>query len=130
MVSSTKLQIADIAKKLVDKCRQGDYTWAIDNLYDNDIVSIESCQSNGKPAETKGHDAVMKKNEDWFSHMQIHENNVSEPLISDNEFAVLFETDATCKKTQERMRLKEIGIFQVNDEGKIFKETYYYKDPM
>ena len=127
---SSRDKVADTAQKLVNKCRQGDYMWPIKNLYADDIVSTESVRNENGQIQIRGRDKIIKKNEEWFSHMQIHENTISEPLISDHEFAVMFETDATCRKTNKRICLRELAVYQVNDNGKIERETFFYKDPI
>ena len=48
----------EVATKLVEYCRKGDWMKAVDDLYAKDIVSVEPREMAGLPAEMRGIDQV------------------------------------------------------------------------
>ena len=52
-----------IANRLAELCRKGDWTTAQNELFAKDAVSIEQNESPGFARETKGIDAIRKKGE-------------------------------------------------------------------
>jgi hypothetical protein len=51
----------EVATKLVDYCRKGEWMKAVDDLYAKDIVSIEPHAMENMPAEMRGLDQVRGK---------------------------------------------------------------------
>ena len=54
----------DVAMKLVELCKGSEWKKAVDDLYANDIVSVEPREIGSMPAEVRGIDEVRGKN-DW-----------------------------------------------------------------
>jgi len=52
----------EVATKLVDYCRKGEWMKAVDDLYGKDIVSVEPHAMENMPAEMRGLDQVRGKN--------------------------------------------------------------------
>ena len=116
----------EVANKLVDYCRKGQFNDAIKELYGNDIVSIEP---DGAPMkEVKGLENVIKKAEHFSSMIEeYHGMEVSEPIAADNFFSVSMKMDVTYKGGP-RMTMEEVCLYQVND-GKIVHEEFFYTPP-
>jgi hypothetical protein len=116
----------EVANKLVDYCRKGQFDNAIKELYGNDIVSIEPDGAQMK--EVKGLDNVIKKAEHFSSMIQeYHGMEVSDPVSADNFFSVSMKMDVTYKGGP-RMTMAEVCLYKVND-GKIVREEFFYTPP-
>lgn len=116
----------EIAIKLVDYCRKGQFEEATKELYGNDIVSVEP---EGAPArETVGLANVIAKGEHFNSMVEeFHGVEVSEPIVADNFFSVGIKIDVTYKGAG-RSSLDEVCLYEVND-GKIVREEFFYTPP-
>ena len=55
----------EVAQKLVELCRKGQWTEAIESLYGNEIVSVEPHAMGAMPAEMRGLDQVRGKTQWW-----------------------------------------------------------------
>ena len=116
---------AEIAKGLVDMCRQGKNLEAIDKFYAPDIVSVESFAPPGMSPKIKGLEAVRGKNQWWYENHEIHSSEANGPYIGENEFAVEFKTDITQKFSGKRLQMSEMGLYKV-EGGKIVYEHFFY----
>ena len=114
--------LKSVAATLVDLCRRGENRQAIERLYHDDIVSVEACGDDNAamPREMSGRDAILEKNRWWLENHEVH--------AGDDRFAVVFDFDVTHKPSGERMRLEEVGVYEVSD-GKIVREAFYYDMP-
>ena len=113
----------DVANRLVELCRQGDFESAQKELFADDAVSIEPHGTPDFEKETKGLDAILEKGKKWSEMVQeMHGGEVSEPLMADSSFAVTMNMDVTMKNGQ-RMNMKELCIYHVKD-GKIVSEQF------
>jgi ketosteroid isomerase-like protein len=113
----------EVAQKLVQLCREGKNIDAINELYDDNIVSSEP---KGTPMElAEGKDAVIGKNQHWYSMVEeIHSGEVSDPIVKGNFFTVSMDMDVTYKEGG-RMPMQEIAVYEVKD-GKIVAEQFFY----
>lgn len=113
----------EVAEKLVNYCREGKNVDAINELYDDNIVSREM---HGIPNEVSlGKEAVLVKTKEWYdSVVEVHSGKISDPLITGTHFAVTMEMDVTYKKSG-RMPMSEIAVFEVKN-GKIVAEQFFY----
>ncbi len=113
----------EVANRLVELCRQEKHSQAQEELYHNDIVSIED-EKAGVPA-TKGMDAIRIKTVAWDeSVVEIHNASVSDPIVTGNHFAVTMENDITFKEPG-RIQISEICVYEVQ-QGKIVREQFFY----
>jgi hypothetical protein len=115
----------EVAQKLVELCREGKFREAIQTLYSNDVVSVEAGAPEGASREAKGLDAVIGKSQWWAENHEIHSMNVVGPFVSPENFAVMFEMEATFKPTGNKMHMKEVGVYTVVD-GKVSHEMFLY----
>lgn len=118
------MSVQEVADKLVDLCREGKHTDAINELYDDNAVNIEP---QGSQAQTiEGREAILKATEQWFSSVEeMHSGEVSDPLVAADHFACRMTYDVTYKE-HGRMVMDEIAVFGVKD-GKISSAQFFYK---
>ena len=115
---------AEIASRLAELCRKGDWETAQRELYSDDAISIEPHATPGFDKETKGLPAIFEKGKKFDSMVeQMHNLAISEPVVADNSFAFAMGIDATMKG-QGRMTMTELCVYQVKD-GKIISEQFF-----
>ena len=113
-----------IATRLADLCRQGQFEAAQKELFAKDAVSIESEQTPEFPKETKGLDAIIDKGHKWSSMVEkIHGCTTSTPLVAGNAIAMTLALDVTMKG-RGRMKMEEVCVYEVKD-GKIASEQFF-----
>ena len=114
-----------VAEKLVEYCQAGKNLEAINALYSKDIVSVEPRGTETMPAEMNGIDAVRGKNQWWFENNEVHSATTEGPMVHGDRFTVIYDYDVTMKQSGERMRMKEVALYSVED-GKIVREEFFY----
>jgi len=113
-----------IAKRLVELCRKGDYEQAQKELYANDALSVEMEGSAGL-GNAKGLPAIFEKGRQFNAMLEaVHGSSVSEPVIAGNWFSVAMTLDATMKG-RGRVMMQEICVYAVRN-GKIAREQFFY----
>jgi ketosteroid isomerase-like protein len=113
----------DVANRLVELCRQGNFEAAQRELYADDAISIEPYSTADFEKECHGLEAILEKGKKWGEMVEeAHGIDVSEPLLADSSFAVTMTMDVTMKGGQ-RMKMTELCIYHVKD-GKIISETF------
>jgi hypothetical protein len=110
-----------VAKKVVEIVRKQAWYDALD-LYDDNIVSVEAYSPGGSP-ETRGKEGVRGKIDWWVNAMEVHSFKSSEPFVGHDRFVVQYDADVTDKKSKERRKLSEVGVYTVKD-GKIVREEF------
>ena len=113
----------DVAMRLVELCQGTEWKKAVDELYANDIVSVEPRAVANIPAEIQGIDRVRGKNDWWEKNMEVHDSKVSGPFVAGDTFVVRFDIDATDKNSKQRMQMSEVGIYTVKDD-KVVRERF------
>lgn len=118
----TTQQIAD---RLAELCRNGDFEKAQKELFAEDAVSIEPQPSPGFEKETKGLEAILEKGRQFNSMMQeAHSINISDPIVAGNAIAIGLQMDVTMKG-RGRSTMSEICVYEVRD-GKIISEHFFW----
>lgn len=118
------MKTTDIARRLVDYCRKGDWNGAHKELYSKDAVSIEPVATPAFEKETRGLDAIKAKGKKYDAMIEkVHKITVSEPLVAGDSIAFVLGLDVTMKDTG-RMDSPEICVYQVKD-GKIVSEEFF-----
>jgi len=113
-----------VASRLVQLCREGKNVEAINELYDDNIVSIEP-DGSPMPEKTVGKQAVLESTNRWFDSVeQLHSVEISNPLVSDGFFACTMKIDATYKE-HGRNVMNELCVFEVRD-GRIVSDQFFY----
>ena len=113
----------EVANRLVELCRQGQYVQAQQELYGDGIKSYEPEEAGWPAAE--GREAVQAKTEQWQQSVEeVHSASVSDPIVAGNHFAVTMINDVTFKE-RGRAEMKGVCVYEVQD-GKIVKENFFY----
>lgn len=111
----------EIAKKLVEYCKVGEYQKCYDELYSPDIISHEPEGFGG--GTTKGMEAIYEKGKQWKDGMkELHSSFTDDAIVANNTFACIMGFDATMKD-DKRMSVKELAIYRV-ENGKIVEEWF------
>ena len=113
----------EVAEKLVDLCRKGEWMKAVESLYAEDIVSVEAHEMENMPTEMRGIDQVRGKTKWWEENMEVHSAKVSGPFVARDTFVVQFDVDVTEKASKKRSQMSEVGIYTVKD-GKVAREEF------
>ena len=113
----------EIAKKVVELCRQQAWKEAVDTLYADEIVSVEARSMDGGSPETHGIEGVRKKVDWWMNNMEVHSSKAIGPFVAHDRFVVQFEVDVTDKESSKRFQMSEVGVYTVKD-GKIVREEF------
>ncbi|RPE79817.1 nuclear transport factor 2 family protein [Vulcaniibacterium tengchongense] len=116
-----------VARRLVELCRAGEYDKAQEELYAPDAVSIEmeGAGGDGMPVRVEGMEAIREKGRKWAENLVgIHAQRVSEPVVAGDWFSVAMGIDATYKD-RGRMPMEEICVYQVRG-GRIVREQFFY----
>ena len=117
------MKTEEVAEKLVDLCRKGEWMKAVESLYAEDIVSVEAHEMENMPAEMRGLDQVRGKTKWWEENMEVHSAKVSGPFVARDTFVVQFDVDVTEKASKKRSQMSEVGIYTVKD-GKVAREEF------
>jgi ketosteroid isomerase-like protein len=127
MTTAAPTSTAAVAEELTAFCRAGRNIDAINTLYSPDIVSVESMGNAQMPAETRGLDAIRKKNEWWAANNEVHSSEVEGPFIGEGDkFSVYYKYDITAKPQNKRAIMEEMALYTVKD-GKVVREQFFYK---
>jgi len=132
MPASTSTVTMAIANQLLSLCREGKHLEAVDTLYADDVVSVETmdCPESGLPKVTQGIEGVRAKNTWWVDNHEMHSSEVSGPFPHGDRFIFIFKFDVTCNAEGamkgQRYQMEEAGLYTVNDAGKIVKEEFFY----
>lgn len=112
----------EIAQRLVELCRKGDYETAYTELYSKDIVSHE--MSEYMSGTLTGLDAVMEKAKKWGENIvTMHSTYTNDAVVAPGSFACVMGFDADFK-TEGRMKGDELAVYKVKD-GKIVEEWFF-----
>jgi ketosteroid isomerase-like protein len=118
------MTIQEIAARLAELCRKGQWETAHKELYAADAISIEPFASPGFEKETKGLPAIIEKGHKFDAMVEtMHSITVSEPLVAANSFVFLMGMKVTMKKEGD-MNMSELCVYQVKD-GKIISEEFF-----
>jgi len=113
-----------IANRLAELCKTGEWKKAQQELYADDCISIEPYATPAFEKETKGKQAILDKGDKFESMVeQMHGLEVSEPLVAGNSFAITIRMDVTMKE-RGKMDMTELCVYQVKD-GKVISEQFY-----
>ena len=117
------MTIQEIATRLVELCRAGQYSQAHDELFADEAMSIEPVSS---PAPTvDGLTAIKEKTANFQARIQeMHSSSTSDPLVADSYISLVGSIDATMTDGS-RMTLNEICLYKV-ENGKIISEQFFY----
>jgi hypothetical protein len=113
-----------IADRLVELCRKGDFETAQKELFAEEAISIEPYATPAFEKETKGLPAIIEKGHKFTSMVDtMHKLEVSDPLVGTSAFACTMRMDLTMKD-KNRWDMTELCAYQVKD-GKIVSEQFF-----
>jgi hypothetical protein len=114
----------EIANRLVELCRKGDFETAQKELFADDVISIEPFASPDFEKETKGLNVVIEKGKKFDLMVdKMHELTASEPIVATNSIAFILTMDITMKG-KERATWTELCVYTTKD-GKILSEQFF-----
>jgi SnoaL-like domain len=116
---------SELASKFVQMCKEGKNFDVMQQLYDENIVSVEATRRSTGSFETSGKSAVIQKSAGWAAAHEIHGGTVDGPFLLTDKFAVVFEFDVTPKATGQRVKNCEIAVYTVAN-GLINREEFLY----
>ncbi|MGB3080702.1 MAG: nuclear transport factor 2 family protein [Saprospiraceae bacterium] len=124
MTTSQKtMTTKDVANRLVELCRNGQIFTAQEELYSDDINSIEP--AHGMLPSAKGKKALNEKGAAFAAMIEErHGGSFSDPIVAGNYFTSAMVLDATIKG-QGRMTMEELCVYEVKD-GKIVTEQFFF----
>ena len=112
----------EVAKKVVELTRKQAWYDALD-LYDDNVVSMEASGMGGGSPETRGKEGVRGKVDWWVNSMDVHSFDVQGPFVAHDRFVVQYNADVSDKKTKQRRKMSEVGVYTVKN-GKIVREEF------
>lgn len=114
----------EVANRLYELCREGQYHVAHDELYADDATSTER-EPSGEIMTVNGIDGTRQKSADFNNRMEeMHDAYTHEPTVFGNNIFMEMGMDMTMKG-MGRMDMKEMCHYEVAD-GKIVSERFYY----
>jgi len=113
----------EVAKKVVELVRKQAWYEALDALYDHDVVSVEAYSMGGGSPETRGKEGVRGKIDWWVNTMDVYTFEAKGPFVGHDRFVVQYDADVSDKKTNERSKMSEVGVYTVKN-GKIIREEF------
>ena len=117
------MTIQEVAAKLVEYCRKGDFEGAQKELLSADAPGIEPEGAN--MPSVRGRDAIIEKGHQFQAMLEaVHGITVSEPVIAGEFFSIALLMDVTMKG-MGRLNMDELIVYHVRD-GKIVSEQYFY----
>ncbi len=115
----------DIGQKLVDLCKVGKNREAMEQLYAQDIVSIEAAAPPGKSPESKGRDGAIARNKEWEAEHEVKSAKVDGPYPNGDRFTVVFDFDLVRRSDKQPIHVHEVALYQVKND-KIIREEFFY----
>jgi ketosteroid isomerase-like protein len=118
------MNTTQIASRLVEFCRRGDYASAQRELYADDAVSIEPDSTPETIA--RGREALANKTLMFHETFEVHGGTVSDPIVAGDFFACVMTADVTERKSKQRMTLVELCLYEVKN-AKIVREQFFFR---
>ena len=123
----TPQELMQLGQTLVELCSNQKEQELQDQYYAADAVSVEAVAMPTGSAEAAGLEAIKAKNEWWYGAHELHSSQVEGPFVHGNDrFSVIFDIDVTQKESGERIQMREIATYHVNEAGKITREEFAY----
>ena len=110
---------ANVASRLIELCKQGEFIQAQLELYDKDIKSIDP-----DGTKTEGALNMNAKEQRFLNNLEkIHSISFSAPLIAGTYFSVILKMEIEIKNIGYKY-FEEICVYQVAN-GKIIFEQFF-----
>ena len=113
-----------VAKRLVELCRQGKYQQVYDELFSPEVLSIEP--EGGPWGTVQGFEAMAEKSKQWNEMIaEFHSGFVSDPLVAADHFTLVMKSNVTLKGMDHPIDMDEVCVYRV-DNGKVVSEQFFY----
>jgi hypothetical protein len=113
-----------VAKRFYELAQQGKWAQIQEELFSNDIRSIEPPTAQGL-STVQGIEKVKVKAKEWDDMIQeTHGGYCNEPQVAGKYFTCTMGADITMKG-QPRTMMDEVALYEVKD-GKIVAEQFFY----
>ena len=119
------LTTEEIALRLVELSREGNFEQIHKELFSPEIISVEPTKEGGWEVE-KGFDGLKKKAEQW--HGMVEEmigGEISDPIVAGNHFTCTWKSKVRFKGAPEAVAMDEVAVYEVKD-GKVVLEQFFY----
>lgn len=118
--------LIEIGRAFVQAMQDRRGLMSVDEMYAENAESIEAVVPPDRNVRiAKGRGAIQAKREDWLQSHEIERLEADGPFVHPpNRFGVRFEAHVTQKATGEKMTLREIAIYSV-ENGKIVREEFF-----
>ena len=117
----TTQQIAD---RLVELCRKGDFETAQKELYDENVISIEPVETESFEKETRGLAAIITKGKKFYNMIEtVYAITVSDPIVASQAIAFVLSMDLKMKE-KDRINMAELCVYETRD-GKVISEQFF-----
>ena len=114
----------EIADRLVKMCRDGKTEQAKEELFAQDVISIEPRESM-LPKESKGMNAIRKKAELFISMVEnFYGDTISDPIVAGEYFSITWESDLKMKGLPRQTNI-ELCVYKTKGD-KIISEQFFY----
>ena len=114
----------EVANRLVELCRKGQILETQEELFDDDVMSIEPAHAPGN-RHVEGKEKVIEKSKHFATMIEaVHGSEISNPVVAGEWFSLSWLFDVTLKE-QGRQQMNEICVYQVKD-GKVVHEQFFY----
>ena len=111
----------EIANRLTELMRTGKWLEAQEELFSDDIVSVEP-----DGGTVQGRQALAKKAQDWNEMVEdVGPTEISEALVADSYIACTLKGKMKLRGSGEEIPMDELCIYHT-EGGKIVKEQFFY----
>ena len=115
----------EIANRLYELCKQGDFNTAQTELYDAVNATSTETDMTGSLVTVTGMDAIVAKGKQFQSMIEAHYGgHINEPMVFGKNIFMELGMDVKMKG-MDRMYMKEMCHYVVADR-KIISERFYY----
>jgi limonene-1,2-epoxide hydrolase len=113
----------EVADRFYQLAQQGNFDQIQEELYDENVKSIEPANSNWQ--NVQGLDKVREKAKQWQEMTEeMHGGYTNKPQVAGNFFTCIMGMDVTIRG-QGRMKMDEVAVYEVKD-GKIVLEHFFF----
>jgi len=125
---ATPQELMQIGQKVVEMNNNGQSWQCVEDCFTQDVVSAEAMAMPGQESnEVQGFEALKAKHDWWESANEVHSSSAEGPYaFGDDRFCVIFDMDVTDKASGNRMQMREVATYYVNDDNKICREEFAY----
>ncbi len=115
----------EVANRFNILAKENNWELIQDELYSDDVVSIEPAHAQGFLSNAEGLSAIKKKGENFNSTIEeMHGGWCGDAVVGGNHFSLAMGMDVTMKG-MGRMNMDEVCVYEVKG-GKIVKEQFFY----